>query len=285
MLCYEKERSVVNPKSVLRGIAKTADGAKDLMDLGFTKSTFDYPKPVSLLKYFVDLVTEPGEGDVILDFFAGSCTLGQAVMQANAEDQGNRRFVCVQLPEPVEPPLELADGTQANDLATISAERLQRSGKKIAGGIGEDFGGRRGFRHYSLDTSNIRPWEADPDDIEGTLFAHIEHIKPDRAEQDVVTELLLKLGLDLCTPMQTREIAGKTVRAVGAGSLFTCLADRVAGSGVEALAQGIVAWRNELDPIGDTTVVFRDSAFEDDIAKANAAAILEQHGIKTVRSL
>ena len=98
-------------------------------------------------------------------------------------------------------------------------------------------------------------------------------------------ELLLKLGLDLCVPIEQRSVAGKEVRAVGGGVLLACLSEKIARDEVEALAQGIVEWHQTLAPAADTTCVFRDSAFADDVAKTNLAAILEQHGIANVRSL
>ena len=104
-------------------------------------------------------------------------------------------------------------------------------------------------------------------------------------ESDILYELLLKLGLDLCVPIELRTVAGKDVHAVGGGVLMACLAPAIAGAEVDVLAAGIVAWRQELAPAGDTTCVFLDSAFADDVAKTNLAAILEQHGIQNVRSL
>ena len=95
----------------------------------------------------------------------------------------------------------------------------------------------------------------------------------------------MKLGLDLCVPIETRSIAGKNVKAIGAGVLMTCLAESITREEVELLALGIIAWHKELAPAGDTTCVFRDSAFADDVAKSNLSAILFQHGIENVRSL
>ncbi len=106
-----------------------------------------------------------------------------------------------------------------------------------------------------------------------------------RSEADVLYELLLKLGLDLCVPIQQREIAGKTVHSIGNGVLLACLADQIAEADAEALALGMIAWRKEQGTAGDATAVFRDSAFENDVAKSNLAAILEQYGVKQVRSL
>ena len=95
----------------------------------------------------------------------------------------------------------------------------------------------------------------------------------------------MKLGLDLCVPIQTRAIADTTVRSVGAGTLICCLADKIDREAVEPLALGIAEWRAELAPAGETTVIFRDSAFADDVAKTNLTAILGQHGLGNVRSL
>lgn len=101
--------------------------------------------------------------------------------------------------------------------------------------------------------------------------------------------LLLKLGLDLCVPIEKRSIDGLDVHAVGGGVLLACLAEKITREQVESLAQGIVVWHKELAPAGpagkESTCVFRDSAFADDVAKTNLAAILEQHGIQNVRSL
>ena len=113
----------------------------------------------------------------------------------------------------------------------------------------------------------------------------VQHIKQGRSEGDILYEVLLKLGLDLCVPIEERAIFGKTVRSVGAGTLIACLAESVEPHEVEALGLGIADWHAELGPAGDTTVVFRDSAFADDVAKTNLTAILEQRGLGNVRSL
>jgi adenine-specific DNA-methyltransferase len=101
----------------------------------------------------------------------------------------------------------------------------------------------------------------------------------------VLYELLLKLGLDLCVPIETKEIAGKTVHSIGGGALIVCLTDGLTREVIEPLSAGIVTWHAELAPAVDTRVVFKDSGFADDIAKTNMAAILSQNGISDVRSL
>ena len=168
-------------------------------------------------------------------------------------------------------------------IAEITKKRIRRAAisiKEKAPGYDGDLG----FRVFKLDTSNIRAWEPIPD-LEVSLLDNIEHIKANRSEQDILYELLLKLGLDLCVPMETRPVAGKSVHTIGVGTLMVCLAETISREDAEPVALGIADWHEELTPAGDTTVVFRDSAFADDVAKTNLAAILEQRGLGNVRSL
>jgi len=214
----------------------------------------------------------------VCDLFAGSGTTGHAVFAQNAEDGGDRRSLMVQLPEPTDGAGKFAT------IADITKERLRRAASKIKE-RSPMFAGDLGFRVFKLDSSNILAWEPDRDDLGRTLLDHQEHLKADRTEADILYELLLKLGLDLCVPIEAKAIAGKTVHSIGGGVLLACLATQITRDEVEPLAQGIVAWHQALAPAGDITCVFRDSAFADDVAKTNLAAILNQHGLTTVRSL
>ncbi|MEK6409603.1 MAG: site-specific DNA-methyltransferase [Acidobacteriota bacterium] len=250
------------------------EATKELRDL-FGEQLLEYPKPVSLLRGLCAVASK--SDDIILDFFAGSGTTGHAVWDLNKRDNGTRRFILVQLPEPT----ERADYPS---IADITKERLRRTAKKIKNET-PLFGGDLGFRVFKLDSSNIRAWQPDRDDLPKTLDESVEHLKSDRSEADVLFELLLKLGLDLCVPIEKRSIALKEVHAIGGGVLFACLAEAVTRDDVEPLAQGIVEWRKALAPSGEITCVFRDSAFADDVAKTNLAAILYQHGLTNVRSL
>ncbi len=250
------------------------EGTKEVREL-FGVQLLEYPKPLSLLQGIVNISTRAD--DVILDFFAGSGTAGQATWECSVSDGAVRRFIMVQLPQP-------SGRHDYETIAEITKERLRRAAKQIKT-KNPLFAGDLGFRVFKLDTSNIRAWEPDRNDLESTLLNHVDHIKPDRSQDDILYELLLKLGLDLCVPIETRSIAGKSVRSIGAGRLIACLAENIAPAEVEPLALGLVAWRKELTPDGDSSAVFRDSAFENDVAKTNLTAILEQHGLENVRSL
>ncbi|HNP64833.1 MAG TPA: site-specific DNA-methyltransferase [Woeseiaceae bacterium] len=252
----------------------------------FGRKVFSFPKPLALLETLLDVTTE-GD-DIILDFFAGSGTTAHAAMNLNVRDGSNRRFILVQLPEPV----AHGDNTaphQHETIADVAKERLRRAAKKIR----EEnpmFAGDLGFRVFKLDSSNIRAWEADREKLAETLEASIEHLKTDRTEQDILFELLLKLGLDLCVPIERKKVAGGAnqaheIHSIGGGSLLVCLSPAIPHADLEPLALGLVAWHQALKPAGETTVVFRDSAFADDVAKTNLTAILNQHGLETVRSL
>jgi adenine-specific DNA-methyltransferase len=223
------------------------------------------------------------DGDTVMDFFSGTNSTAHAAMQLNASDGGARRFIMVQLPEPTAKESAAAKAGYKT-IADLGKGRLRRAAKKIKG-ENPLFAGDLGFRVFKLDSSNIRAWEPDRDDLDKTLLDHQEHLKADRTEQDILYELLLKLGLDLCVPIETRTIAGKAVHSIGGGVLLACLATQITREEVEPLALGIVSWHKVLAPAGDTTCVFRDSAFADDVAKTNLAAILHQHGLATVRSL
>ncbi|MCK6504050.1 site-specific DNA-methyltransferase [Myxococcota bacterium] len=258
------------------------------------EQVFDTPKPAQLLLRVVQLF---GSRDGIhLDFFAGSGTTGHAVMSQNAADNGNRRYICVQLPEPLDP----ADKNQKSaadfcdklgkprTIAELTKERLRRAGAKIKTD-NPLFHGDTGFRVFKLDTSNLKPWDPRPDDINDALTDWIENIRPGRSEDDLLFELLLKLGLDLCVPIEQRSIAGKTVHNIGAGTLMVCLDTSITRTDAEPLGLGLVQWAKQLAPAGGTQFVFRDSAFQDDVAKTNLDAILRQNltdgALAAVRSL
>ena len=303
-------RELVN-SSLLEALGSATSGSKALRELFDGAIVFENPKPLELIRRLIEMST--GTHDLILDFFAGSGTTGHAVSAQNALDGGTRQYILVQLPEPLdENDIEqkaAADFcnklSKPRNIAELTKERLRRAGKKIK----EEnplFAGDLGFRVFKLASSNIQAWEPNRDKLAETLEASIEHLKTDRTEQDILFELLLKLGLDLCVPIEKRKFAGKEVHAIGGGVLFACLAEKISRTDVEALAQGIVAWnkefllavgytaeaskstdakKNKTDDKPETTCVFRDSGFVDDVAKTNLAAILQQHGLLNVRSL
>ncbi len=258
----------------------------------FGKKVFNNPKDLDEIAKLIRYTTSDDPNAVVMDFFAGSGTTGEAVMRLNSQDNGTRRYLLVQLPEPLDPKDKqqkvaakyCEDMGKPLNIAELTKERLRKAGSTIKSEK-PDWNGDIGFRVFKLDTSNIRAWNPNPDDLKATLFDHLDHIEPGRSADDILYEILLKLGLDLCVPIKQQTIAGKPVHSVGGGVLMACLAESIQVTEVEELALGIAAWRKAQGTVGETTAVFRDSAFQNDVAKSNLAAILEQHGIKQVRSL
>jgi adenine-specific DNA-methyltransferase len=251
---------------------------------------FDTEKHVNLLSRIIKWVT--CKDDIVLDYFAGSGTTGHSVYELNSKDDLMRKFILVQLPEMLTEDAseqkKMFDLCKELDkpanLAEVTKERLRRAGQKIKNN-NPMFKGDIGFRAFRLDTSNILPWEPEWEKLEEIVKKSVDHIKEGRVESDILYELLLKLGLDLAVPIEERTISSKRVYAIGAGTLIVCLDKKVSKSDAEPLALGIVGWHKELAPVGETTCVFLDSGFADDVAKTNLSAILNQYGLENVRSL
>ncbi|WEL54934.1 site-specific DNA-methyltransferase [Pseudomonas kermanshahensis] len=286
---YLHETDKITPPSVFYQPARSAsERLGKLMD----GNVFDFPKDETILSKLVEMSSPSNEESIILDFFAGSGTTAHATLSQNAADSGNRRYILVQLPEPLseDKKEQKAAATYCDNLgkprtiAELTKERLRRAAQKIKNN-NPMFSGDTGFRVFKLDTSNIHTWNPCPADLERSLLDSQEHIRSERSEADVLTEILLKLGLDLCVPIERQQIAGQKVHSIGGGVLMACLAEHITRDKAEELAQGMVAWHKAQAPASDSTCVFRDSAFADDIAKTNLAAILNQAGIKNVRSL
>lgn len=253
----------------------TRSGVKELKDTFDGEVPFDTVKPTELIKRMMK-VSGVNAGDVVLDFFAGSGTTGAAVF-----DTEQSRFILVQLPEEIDE--SKPHGIAARKLgllkiSDITKERLKRCSINKSPV-------NAGFKVFKLSNSNIRAWNPDRNDLEQTLLSHQEHLIEGRTEQDILYELLIKRGIDLAVPIESRNVSGKKVYSIGYGVLFACLAESIGQADVENVAQGILNWYRELSPSSDTHAFFRDSAFSDDITKTNMAAILEQNGISHVRSL
>ena len=266
-----------------------SEGTRELRGVLGEDKVFLQPKPVRLIRYLAQLANDPDA--IVLDFFAGSGTTGHAVMAQNIEDGGRRRHFLVQLPELVDEESSQQQ-TAASFLKTIgkpfniaelTKERLRRASSSL--GEGATASTDLGFRVFKLDSSNVRAWEPDKGDLKQSVIDYVDHIKAGRSEDDLFYELLLKLGYDLCAPMEQRTIAGKRVNAVAGGALVACMTESIKKQEVDELTLGIVALRDEMEDTEDIMVFFRDNAFEDEMAKSNVTEILRQYDIKDVRSL
>jgi adenine-specific DNA-methyltransferase len=254
-------------------ISVKSDGGIAVEKLFEGKSFFSYPKPVGLLKTLISSI-DSKDGDIILDFFAGSSTTAQAIIELNHEDDVDRKFIMVQLPEPVSEDTEAFRAGYKN-LAELSLDRI----KKIISQ--PDYTEMNiGVKAFVLDSSNIKEWDINEDDIEGTLFEFVTNIKDDRSEDDLLYEVLLKYGLDLTLPIEEKMLGKNKVFSIGLGALLICFSDKIDLD----LIEGIGTLKDELKP-EVCRVVFKDSGFVDDNVKTNAIQILKQHGVNEVKSL
>ncbi len=269
-------KSTITPLTVWthQEVSHSQDAKKELKELFEDQSVMDYPKPVKLMKRILELSTR--ENDIILDFFSGSATTAHAVMQLNAEDGGNRKFIMVQLPEKTD---ETSDAYKAGykNICEIGKERIRRAGEKIIRETGKtdlDIG----FKVFKLDSSNIKEWDPDFENLERDLFDLQNNIKEDRTKEDLLYEILLKIGLPLTVPIEEIDCRGKTIYNVAYGSVLICLEDEIDLD----LVQEMLKHRSEHMP---PKVILKESGFMSDAVKTNALQTLKKHGITDVRSV
>ena len=250
----------------------TAQNGKDeLVKLMKAALGFDTVKPVSLIK---QLIKYMGDNFIVLDFFSGSATTAHAVMDLNAEDGGHRKFIMVQLPEPIN---EKSDAYTAGykNICEIGKERIRRAGEKIkaeAGDKAEDLD--IGFKVFKLDSSNLQKWNPQPDDLVMTLQQATDNFLPDRTEQDVLYEIMLKMGLELTCQIEEEQAAGETVYIIGGGALMICLGQNITTAVAEAVVKLHEEYESEL-----WQVVFRDTGFTSDMDKTNVKETLKAAGL------
>jgi len=222
------------------------------------------------------------ENDIVLDFFSGSATTAHAVMKLNSEDDGNRKFICVQLPETTDEKSEAYKAGYKN-ICEIGKERIRRAGEKVKSESGKDELDI-GFKVLKLDSSNIKSWDSDFENLTQNLFDSVENIKSDRNEEDLVYEILLKYGLDLTLPIQELNINNKKIYSIGFGSLVCCLDNDIDTDTVEKIAELKKQFETDFG-LENMRVVFKDSSFKDSVVKTNALQILKQNGINEVVSV
>ncbi|MFZ3207763.1 MAG: site-specific DNA-methyltransferase [Geobacteraceae bacterium] len=248
--------------TILDSHGYSQDSAKETRSI-FENDVFDFPKPIKLLK---TIITSGTAGDdIVIDFFSGSATTAQAVMQQNAEDKGNRKFIMVQLPEACD---EKSEAFKAGytTIAEIGKERIRRAGKKIKEESPLTTQNLdTGFRVFKVDTSNMKdvyytPYELKQDNLE--LFK--DHIKSDRSPEDLLFQVFIDWGLDLTLPIVKETIDGKAVYFVDSNALVACF-----DSGInEELVKKLAAHK----PL---RAVFRDDAFGSDSVKINVEQIFK----------
>ena len=258
-------------------------------------------KPLKLMNRIIKAVLFLEKDDIVMDFFSGSATTAHSVMQLNAEDGGNRKYIMVQLPENLEHSLAITTDDKTKKLlkesinflknlkkplfiSEIGKERIRRAGEKIKSDESLPLENREkldiGFKVFKLDSSNIKEWDTNTEDLQQTLLDSMENIKSDRNLLDVLYEILLKYGLDLNIPIEEN----KDFYSIGGGSLLVSLNQEINNEVINSICEEYKKLL-EIDKDFKTTVILRDNSFKNDVDKTNAIKKLEQVGINEIRSI
>jgi len=261
-------------------VGHNQEGRQEVKQLFNGKGYFDGPKPLRLLKRIIT-IADTCNDSIILDFFSGSATTAHAVMQLNAEDGGNRKFIMVQLPEVTDEESEAYKAGYKN-ICEIGKERIRRAGKKILeeqkAKQGDLFSGEQkpldvGFRVLKLDSSNMTDVYYTPEEFnEQMLFEN--NIKGDRTEEDLLFQAMIDLGIELSAKIERTEIAGKTVWNVSDGYLLTCFDEEVNETTITEIAKQHPYY-----------FVMRDSSLANDNVADNFEQIFEHYSKDTIRRI
>lgn len=258
----KKEKGNI-PRDVFEGFLNR-NGSEDLKRINIP---FPFPKPIRLIKYIMS-IANIDDNSIIIDFFSGSATTAHAVMQLNAEDSGNRKYIMVQLPEETPEDSE-ARKAGYNTIPEIAKERIRRAGKKIKEENKDKEGIETldtGFRVFRLADSNFEEVKKAPSEYDQSqLDLFLNNVKSDRTDLDLLFGAMLSWGVQLSLPMTSEEVDGKMIYSVNDGDLVACFADDITENIVKAMA--------DKQPL---RILFRDSCFARDDAKINVFETLKQ---------
>ena len=248
------------------------EATNDMKKIFEIDRVFDYTKPVKLIKTLIKLGIP--KNDIILDFFSGSATTAHAVMQLNAEDNGNRKFIMVQLPEKCDEKSEAYKAGYQN-ICEIGKERIRRAGKKIKEENANATNIDTGFRVFKLDSSNMKDCYYYPEDTTQDMLEKLQdNIKEDRTAEDLLIQVMLELEVELSSKIETVEIEGKKVYKVNEKELVCCFERNLTNEIVTEIAK--------MQP---KYVVFRDSSMQSDSVNINFEQLFKSYAPNTIRKV
>jgi len=278
---YNKVRYDGIAKKPYIDFIKTVSGQtsqKELNTLFNNERIFDHPKPNQLVELFIKMIKD-NKNDIILDFFSGSATTAHAVMQSNAEDGGEKKFIMVQLAEKTNEKSEAFKSGYKN-ISEIGIERIKRAGKKILEENADKLKEREipldiGFRVYKTDSSNMKDVYYNPSELEqSNLLDVIDNVKEDRSPEDLLTQVMLDLGLTLDLSIEEKKIKDNKVFFVEGNSLVACFDKNIDFEIVDEITK--------CEPL---KVVFKDSCFKDDKDRINVENRFKRLSPETIVSV
>lgn len=259
-------------------------GTNEIIELFNDAQIFSFPKPTDLLIKLIEIATDPTEEALILDIFAGSASIADAVFRLNKKDSGNRKFIAVQLPEQIDVDSS-AHKAGFKTISDVSKERIRRAAKKIQNkdvGTLEFLSDSKidlGFKAFKLNRSNFKIWNAEIDknkeSVQAALELHTEHISPEAQQEVILYEILLKAGFEFTTQIEKLSLGGKTVFNVAGGEMLICLEKELTHELIKAIA--------EKSP---TRVICLDEGFQNnDQLKTNAVQIMKSKNVVNFRTV
>ena len=269
-LYSKKKMTTLSVKSVLKDMPDTQMARKELEELFGSQDYFSYPKTIEIPKLLSKLSTN--DGDIILDFFSGSATTAHAIMKINAENNGNRKYILVQLPEKIGEEME-AYKAGFHNICEIGEERIRRAGEKIKKESNADID--YGFRVFKIDSSNMKDVYYKPVDTQQTFIDMLaDNIKAERTPEDLLFQVMLDLGVLLSSKIEEIIIVGKKVFDVADGFLLACFDTNITDDVVRAIAN-----------IKPYYAVFRDSSMKSDSVTTNFDQIFANISPDTIRKV
>ncbi|MCQ2964712.1 MAG: site-specific DNA-methyltransferase [archaeon] len=293
---FINEPKLSTPTTIFNNVGTAKTAGKMIEEIMGDRKIFSYPKPVEFVEHLLKIITDcryslnpnkssrrkiyfPGanmdvkledRNEIILDFFSGSATTAHAVMDLNNQDNLNRKFIMVQLPELLDEKSKFFNEEYKN-VCEIGKDRIRKAGDKIV----EESGNKNldiGFKVFKLDSSNLEKWDPDYNDLEQTLLMSQDNIKSDRTQEDLVYEIMLKYGIDLALPVEKHELSDNTIYSIGFGALLICLDDNI----TKDISNSIIELSKDSDIC---RVVFKDNGFASDSDKTNIKENLRTHNI------
>ena len=282
---YVKMRDIINGEKRTQKAKTTwinpkydsGNGTKLIKEL-FNDNIFINPKPIEFILDILRISTD--KNSLVLDFFSGSATTSQAIMKLNSEDNGNRKFIMVQLPELTN---ENSDAYKLGykNICEIGKERIIMAGDQIVSENKDKEGIENldiGFKVFKLDSSNLKSWDSSIDNLEQNLLDMVSNLKQDRTNEDLLYEILLKSGVELTAKIEEIKVGYNTLYNIGQGALLACLDDKITQDVIDEIPK-------HKSPFMDTKVIFKEAGFMSDAAKINAVQNLKQFKIEDVRSV
>lgn len=275
---YLQERidrgDVKTPSSLSLDSGTTQSGTKEIMSLFDKNKVFDYPKPSSFIKRLVKYGTFQTPDALVLDFFSGSSSTADAVLQLNSEDGYNRKYIMIQLPEKTDEK-SIANRLGYRTIPEIAEERIRRAGNKIISQKSE-FSEKLdiGFKVFELGKSNIKKWNLQTTDLISTFESLQDNLEPNSTEEDLVYEIMLKQGLELTLPIKKQVMEGVGIYKIAFGALFIILGRNITVNIAEKITRDI-----NVEDIEEVTIIVQDTGFKSDSDKLNFIEILNSNGI------